>query len=242
MKTIKENIHLSKDGISFSYYRFLTETSVGIITYLTVFFLLKFFYLNTTGYLKSFFLIFIEISTNVKIGVFLALVISSTAIGNVVSNISYFLLGFIELWFTKLILKYKSIFLKISWISYSANETIKYFDLEKNGILEFGYEIQRILEYYGHPKIKVNSNRTLMRNLSFLIILTTIILIGHVFWWQTLISVFVALIFMFVTSLNLAHQILINFYIGFRIVKKNNKTDEELNLKPLEIIEKRLNI
>ena len=155
MKVIRESIQLSKEGISISYYRYITESSIGLVLYLSGYLVLK--YIDNNHDLP-FFQILEKSPIENKVGIFIIVLLTSTAVGSAISGLGYFFLGFVEAWMASLFLRRGSFLLRISWVSYSANTAQSHFDCKGKDILKFAYHIQRLLEYYDHPRIRINTS------------------------------------------------------------------------------------
>lgn len=162
----KEQIEVSKEGFKISYYRLLTETTTGIIwSTLFVFYLIlysKFEKSPVTITINS-----INYSPELVIIIGVFILITSTAIGNLISGISFYLFSSLESMFAAFILYCKFPHLSSTLTSYNFEMIKQYFGVSAKNFVKSGYIIQRTLEAKGimHSKEGITSRRTIVRNI-----------------------------------------------------------------------------
>lgn len=170
MKQLTEQIEISKEGIKVSYYRYIAESSVGLL-FCGFCFTLKWWSdssANLSIWEKSF---FESIPLEFTIGLFILALLIAPAIGVLISGLAYFTLSWLEVVLLKKL--YPFIVWATPMVRYS-NDIIRIttsLGITEANFLAEGYGLQRILEYQGSSRIRVNTRRTLTRNFSMLIIL-----------------------------------------------------------------------
>lgn len=185
-----ENIAISKDGIEVSYLRYLSDSAAGFIVILIA--TASYFYPIFGFTLQEYFKIYIPVSSEMKIFIFLLLFLLSTPMGLIINATSWLLLGSLQIFIISFCVdeKYftKSIKKVHKFYCCGINNTSKYcritnmsefFSITKENFYCISSYFEHFLEIYYpniiNPIAYVKGLCRLLRNMAFLSIICIIL-------------------------------------------------------------------
>ncbi|WGD34705.1 hypothetical protein [Olleya sp. YS] len=168
----EESIHISKDGVKLSYYRYVSESTPGFLFVLISIVYLKLAQFGIVSSELTNIFLKIKLSEDFKIVLIFILFIIAMPIGGLISAISYYFFGWIEVLLLKIIVRFNLFLTILPKRAYDYNKIKNNYDLNSNNFLNKGYKIQRKNEVLNNKisKIGIKANRTFARNLIFVFV------------------------------------------------------------------------
>ncbi len=168
----EESIHISKDGVKLSYYRYVSESTPGFLFVLISIVYLKLAQFGIVSSELTNILLKIKLSDDFKIVLIIILFIVAMPIGGLISAISYYFFGWIEVLLLKIIVRFNLFLTILPKRAYDFNKIKTKYDLNSSNFLVKGYKIQRKNEVLVNKisKIGIKANRTFARNLIFVFV------------------------------------------------------------------------
>lgn len=208
----EENIHISKDGIKLSYYRYVSESTPGFLFILISILYLKLAQNEIISSSLTSSLLDLKLSSDFKIVLFVILFIVALPLGGFISAISYYLFGWIEVVLLKLLIRF-NLFITILPKRAYDYDMIKYkYEFNPSNFLKEGYKLHRRNEIHGskNSKIGIKANRTFTRNLIPICIYVYTLLVCHLSVWNIVIASVSTFFIVFILGLICALELFVS--------------------------------